>query len=271
MAIPVSIESNISVAQRDRSCAVKKKPLDETTIRAKELNAPELSNRLSESDSRPSPGDIPRLSIVTNYDFVNMEHPSTASAIHSTLSRYEDPRVLKSAESPYTTSMVNTPLMMQPSYSSPRHDFQHTQEFPSAMHNVHKPSYPQDPMNPNPPSGFMCLSAVSDYDWTHTPHGDSQYSLPPSSSGFSIYGGDLICPLSSPPYFSQSSLAVTSNMPSYAQLITSIQLGHQFMDGQTVYQHRNHHWSHMDLRQPQAPAAVGNPPDLSYGDEMLGF
>lgn len=268
MTLPVSIESNISVAERDRRCAVKKKSIDKTAMGVKKLKtALGASNCLGGTDGRPLAGDIERLGIITNYDFVNIEHPSATSAIHSTITKHNPPRTPKSpaiADS-YATSMVNTPIMLQSSYPPPLQHPHHRQEYPSgAVLNYHKPSYSYDSMN-SQPSGHIVSSALSEYDQAYTPNSDSPYSLSSSPSGSSTYD-DMV----SSAYLPPSSLTATSSMPSYAPLITSTHPGPQFMNGHNVHQHRNHQWGDINLQQQQVSAAAGNLPDNLYSGEMLG-
>ncbi|RPB19609.1 hypothetical protein L211DRAFT_793859 [Terfezia boudieri ATCC MYA-4762] len=148
MTLPVSIESNISVAERDRRCAIKKKPVDQTKMR----------------------------------------HPSATSAIHSAMAKHAFPRTPKSptlTES-YATSMVNTPII-QSSYPPPLQHPPHRQEYPSAtVLNYHKPSYSHEAMNSRP-SGLIVSSSSSEYDQAYTGHSDSPYSLSPSLSDTSTY------------------------------------------------------------------------------------
>lgn len=267
MTLPVSIESNISVAERDRRCAIKKKPVDQTKMRVKKLRtALEASDCLGDIDSRPLTGDIEKLSIITNYDFVNMEHPSATSAIHSAMAKHAFPRTPKSptlTES-YATSMVNTPII-QSSYPPPLQHPPHRQEYPSAtVLNYHKPSYSHEAMNSRP-SGLIVSSSSSEYDQAYTGHSDSPYSLSPSLSDTSTY--DVMV---SSTFLPPSSLTTTSSMLSYAPLLTSTHPGSQFTDGHIVHQHRNHHWGHTAVQQQQISAAVGNLSDISFGGEMLG-
>jgi len=268
MTLPVSIDSNISVAERDRRCAVKKKSMDQTAMRVKKSRiALEASDCLGDIDNRPLNEDIKKLSIITNYDFVNMEHPSATSAIHSAMAKHDFPRTPKppTPTEPYATSMVNTPIMMHSSYPPPLQHPHHRQEYPSAaVLNYRKPPYSHDSMNSHP-SGLMASSALPEYDQTYTPHSDGPYSLSPSPSDSSTY--DVMV---SSPYLPQSSLTATSSMPSYAPLITSTHLGPQFTDGHNVHQHRNHHWGHIGLQQQQVSATAGNLSDILYGGEMLG-
>jgi len=263
MTLPVPIESNISVTERDRRCAVKEKSVSKTALRAQRSRiAPEASNHPS------SNGDIEERSITTNYDFVNMEHPSATSAINSAVAKHDFPQTSKSPTftEPNATSMVNTSLMMQSSYPPPPQHPQRNLEYPSAVLNYHKPSYSRDSMNSNSP-GVMASSTLSEYDSTYTPHSGSPYSLSPSPSDSSIYDGSLMV---SSAYLPPSSLSLTSSMPSYAPLVTSTHLASQFMDGHNVPQHRNYHWGHMGLNQQEVSAVEGNLPDLLCDDEMLG-
>ncbi|KAF8421594.1 hypothetical protein EV426DRAFT_192172 [Tirmania nivea] len=242
MTLPVSIASNISVAERDRRCAVKRKSVDETAMRVKKLRTGlETNNCLGDIDNRPFTEDIERQSIIVNYNFVNMEHPSATKS--------------------YSTSMVNTHLMMQSSYLPLLQHPQHRQEYPPTVLNYHKPSYSHDSMNVRP-SGLMAASALSDCDQVYTPHSDSPYSLSPSPSDSSIYDGGLIVTNA---YLPPSSLTVTSNVP-YAPLITSAQPGPQPTDSHNVHQH----WGHIGIHQQHVSAAAGNLSDIVYGEEVLG-
>ena len=268
MTLPVAIESNISVAERDRRCAVKKKSMDETAMRAKKLRTSlETSSRLSDIDSKPLTGDIEKLSIITNYDFVNMEHPSATSTIHSTKANHDFPQTPKSPNftESYAINMVNAPVMMQSPYPSPLQHPQHKQEYPSAVLNYHKSPYSHSSMNSHP-SGLMALSALPEYDRDYAPHSDSPYSLSPSPSNSSIYDGGLMVSSGYLP----SSLTVTSSMPSYEPLTTSTQPGPQFTHAHNMHQHRENHWGHIGLHQQQISAESGNLSDHLYGDEMLG-
>lgn len=275
MTLPVSIESNISVAERDRRCAIKKKSMDETAMRTKKLKTVlEMASRLGDSDCRLFPTDLSKLSIITNYDFVHMEHPSTSGSVNSLISKHEFPRSPRSpdsAESPYSTNMASDTLMMQQSYPSPLEYPQQRQEYhPSTMLNFHKSPYSHDPMNQTPPSGLIVSTALSDFDRAYTAHSEGPYTLSPSPSDSPLYERGLIV---SSEYLPPTATTVTSSMPSYGPLISSEQPESHFLNGNHVHQHRNHHWSHigMDtLHHTHITAAAGNLSDLLYGDEMLG-
>ena len=261
MTLPVSIESNISVAERDRRCAVRKKSLDEPAIKAKRLRtALEMTTCLNDNGNRHLSGDIDKLSIITNY---NMEHPSSAPpAINTAISNSDFSRPQRSPTSTvhslYTTSLVYTPLMVAPSYPPVLPHQQQRHGYPSAVINFHKSPYPYEPMNSHHGGALLISPGISGYDRAYSPHSESPYSLSPSPSDSSLYEAGLSVPSAFAPI--TPSLVVASSVPPYTPLITSLHPGPQ-------------DWSRMgggSLHQQHVALAGGNPSDLLYGDEMLG-
>ena len=271
MTLPVSIESNISVAERDRRCAVKKKSIDETTEKAKRLrNSLEIMNRLGGDNQKPISGDFTKLSIITNYDFVNMEHPLASNIVNPTMPKIDISGTTKSPsiETPYTTTMANTALMMQPCYSPSTQHTQHRQEYTSRMLNFHKSPYSPESVTSHPPSALTVAAEFPEYDRRYASHTESSYSLSSSPPISPLYEGGLIA---SSAYLPPTTITVSSNMPSYAPLVAA---GHQFVDAHHIHPQRNQQWGHIGVsglqQQQQQHPTGGNLSDLLYGDEVLG-
>ncbi|KAF8474591.1 fungal-specific transcription factor domain-containing protein [Kalaharituber pfeilii] len=249
MTLPVSIESNISVAERDRKSAVQKKSasIDETvTIKAKKLrNALEM-RRLSDASHSNFPKEANKLSIVTNYDFVNMEHPS--SAVNADLNRVGFHNIQRSEgdcsvtiSSPYSPAMTSSSLMVTSAYPPAIQQTQQRHDYPSTVLQFHKPSYPHDSMAPQHSPGLLISPAMPDFDRAYSPQEDSPYSISPSPPDSSLYEVGLSTTSAYLP--PASAMAVTSTMAAYTPILTTAHPESHLMENVNLnHQHRSQQW-----------------------------
>lgn len=291
MTLPISIEGNISVVDREKKAQAallrqskKSTSMDEMSLK-KKLKTGLDCNGHRRSESGCNPNDLGKLSIITSYDFVNMEHPSAHSATPTNnYSRGNFQAQSRAPKSPphssnnsqyatSTSSMSSTPLMTSSSYPSSLHPPQHHRhEYPSAALHFHKSPYSHVSITPQQSPGLLLSPGLSDYDRQYSPHNGSPYTLSPAPSDSSMF--DLGVTSS---YLPTSTMTVTSGIPSYAPLVTSIHNSHHMMDDENMHHHHHHRGHHGwntvgvgSLHQQHVTAATGNLSDLLYGDDMLG-
>ena len=271
MTLPVSIESNISVAERDRRCA-REGSVVEAAIQVKELSTapPEMSTSLI--------GGV-GIDITTNYDFVNMKHPFASSALNSVVATNDFGRLPKS---PTSAASTFSPSPAVPSVISTSHPS--TMQYPkqkqelSTFVSFHKPSYLHDSVNPHQLSGV--ISSLSDYERAYTSNNGTSYFLPPPADT-TTYGGELTAAST---FLFPTAVTVSSNMSSCAPSITSAGCKLQFADSHGILHQRSHyendigigslHQQHMSTAEAGAAGAVagaGNFSDPFCVDEMLGM
>lgn len=264
MTLPVSIESNISVAERDRRCAGEGSVV-EAAIQAERLQTTPLEM------STPIVGDV-GIDITTNYDFVNMKHPLASNSTAATNDFGRLPKSPASVVSTFSPSLAD-PLMIPTSHPSTMQYPKHKQEL-STLISFHRPPYLHDSVNSHQLSGVV-VSSLSDYERTYPSNNGSPYFLPPPADT-SIYGGDLSATSA---FLFPAAITVSSSMPSCVSPTTSVMNKPLFTDSHGILHQRNHHRNDIgigSLHQQHmstagAAAGVGNLSNQFCGDEMLGM
>ena len=267
MTLPVSIESNISVAERDRRCA-REGSIVEAAIQAKRLPATPLEM------SVPLAGDV-GIDIATNYDFVNIKHPITPNALNSVAVTNDFGRLPKSPTSTISAFSpgLADPLLISTSHPSTMQYPKHKQELATLV-GFHKLPYPHDPVNSHQLSGVM-VSSLSDYERANAANNGSPYFLPPPADT-GIYDGELT---TSSTFLFPAAITVSASMPTCVPSITPVDDRSQFTDNHGILHQRSHHENDIgigSLHQQHmstagAAAVVGSLSDPFRGDEMLGM
>ncbi|KAI5795069.1 hypothetical protein EDC01DRAFT_629821 [Geopyxis carbonaria] len=235
------------------------------------------------------PSNAGKLSIITNYDFVNMEPPSAAansaasrstsstlsatqsSAISGTspalsavslsartglpsqrLSQEQQRSPQSGISSPYSAASqppYHSPVISQTS-QPPHHTQQHYQTSPAAPQ-YQKSPYSHVSMPPQQPSPSMLLSPMSEYEPSFPSHQHYPMSSAPASAP--LY--DLVTGVSSASYHPSPSMTVTSSGVSYAPMTAPLHAPSRMMDNDHMH---HHHAAHHSWNGQNHHVGVGN-------------
>jgi len=262
MTLPVSIESNISVAERDRRCAAENKLIDEAEITPKRLRtAIEMDNKVAEN-SRSTFGEF---GMATNHNFLNTRHFSVSNATSST----NGPSRFLHSPTPMTpTSLVGAladPIVVSTLRSPALPYPKHKQEY-SATSSFHKPS-PDGWVNSHQYSGVIVSPSFPEFERSYTSPSENPYSS--SNSATSVYPEGLI----TNPTYMHPTITGTLDTPSFAPLIASVHQKPQFVDGHSIRHQRSPCWSCPEINsfhQHLLTPTTGNLSNIPHGDNMLG-
>lgn len=253
------------------------------------------------------PSNVKKLSIVTNYDFVNMEPPSSASAAPRSASISSQsstqpavsagspalvcPPPLPSSRiapeqhspqsalpSPYSTSQPRYHSPIMPPTASPAHHYPPSPA-PTAQF---KPPFGHVSMPPQQPhaSPSMILSPMSEYEPSYpSPQQHQHYPMSSAPSNAPVY--DLVSGVSSASYHPSSSMTVTTTGMSYSSMPAMHGLPRMMSSEHINHHSSGPHWTpanhgvsnlqhHHHHHHQQMTNGQGGISDLLYDEDVLG-
>ncbi|KAI5804131.1 fungal-specific transcription factor domain-containing protein [Peziza echinospora] len=240
MTLPIAIESNISVVERDRQAAARKKAysLSDAASKAKRMHT----------------------------------SPSTATSTTSRSGAFS--RLQQSPQSTISSPFSTTDMssMIPTAYPSQIRHQQHRHAYPSAILQYHKvPSYQNESISSQSPSTLHLSPTMTDYDAAYDSNCTSSYSVSPSPSDSTLYDVPLTASSS---YLSNGTAMTSAPSPSsYAPLINSLHQAAQMIERQEMHHSHSHshqHWQGQQYHQQSASTSSANLSDLLYADGMLG-
>ncbi|KAL7267125.1 hypothetical protein RUND412_010301 [Rhizina undulata] len=240
--------------------------------------------------TRNAASNVGKLSIITSYDFVNMEHPSSVSSAGSrssagisaassaisasspalsAISRTSMPpqRVNQVQKSPQSSiSYSPYPVSSQAQYH-PRIPAQ--QQYQTPVNHYHKSPFSHVSLSPQQPTHSMLLSPKSEYEQNFP--SPQHYPMSSAPSNAPLYG------MSSASY--HPSMTVSATGVSYAPMVAPMHATSRMMENGHIHHHNHHNasqgWNVVEvgvgnLHHQHVPAGNGNLSDLLYDDDMLG-
>lgn len=247
---------------------------------------------------------VGKLSIITSYDFVNMEPPSNSSSAVSRTSsaRSANSSAISTRTSPALSGISRTSMPSQrvtQGQKSPQSSSSYTSSYsPSSqpqyrmqsqqqqyqqppIHHYHKSPYSHVSLPPQQPTSSMLLSPMSEYEPKYEPNFPSPQHYPMSSAPSTAPLYEMVTGVSSAPYRPSASMTVTTTGVSYAPMVASMHATSRMMNGDHLHNHSHHNqngdpgWNGVGVgignHHPQhVPAGTGNLSDLLYDDDMLG-
>lgn len=280
------------VDNKNTQKVVKKKTEDKSTTANGKSKRPKSSGR--DYDNQRNTG-VGKLSIITSYDFVNMEVPSSSSSrassalststagtspALSSISQTSMPsqRLSQARKSPQANPSAYSPYSASPQqqYHSHLSSQQQQQQYQAPIQHYHKSPYSHVSLPPHQPTPSMLLSPMSEYEPSYS--SPQHYPMSSGSSTAPLY--DMVTGVSSSSYHPSSSMTVTSSGVSYASMTAPIMhTSSRMMDSDHLH-HSHHHQHHHNgswngvgmgnLHHQHVQAGNGNLSDLLYDDEMLG-
>ncbi|KAG0130690.1 hypothetical protein HOY82DRAFT_366865 [Tuber indicum] len=261
-----------------------------------------------DNSQRNGNSGVGKLSIITSYDFVNMEPPSnsssavsrtssTRSANSSAISTGTSPalsgisrnsmpsqRITQGQRSPQSSSSYTPsyPASSQPQYRIQSQQQQYRQ---SPVHHYHKSPYSHVSLPPQQPTSSMLLSPMSEYgpkyESKYEPSFPSSQHYPMSSAPSTAPLYEMVTGVSSASYHPSASMTVTTTGVSYAPMVASMHATSRMMGDDHLHNPNHHHqnggpgWNGVgvgigNLHHQHVPAGTGNLSDLLYDDGMLG-